>query len=235
MYMEIPLYTYIRVLSKNITMTKEIKPKKPRADKKKNIAEELCGRCSKPKWEWEWYCNCWRPSKYDPKYCDDIIEYFERCQAEILVDIKFFQPNKNVTVETILNPLAKENDVDNTLQAWAVKAIDQKLVMQRFPTYVRYARSIGVSKSTLFEWANGHKEFSDAMGVCKDISEAILLENWLQGTYNSTFAQFLLKNNHWYKDKQETELSGTVEQTQTLSDKQMDAITSIFSALGKHE
>lgn len=216
-------------------MTKETKPKKPRVDKKKTTEEKLCGRCSKPKWDWEWTCNCWRPTKYDPKYCDDIVAYFERCQAEILIDIKFFQPNKNVSVETILNPLAKENDVDNTLQAWAVKAIDQKLVMQRFPTYVRYARNIGVSKSTLFEWAEHHKEFSDAIGICKDIWEAILLENWLQGTYNSPFVQFLLKNNYGYKDKIETEHSGEVKQTQTLNEKQEKAVDAILSIFNKNE
>jgi DNA-binding XRE family transcriptional regulator len=77
--------------------------------------------------------------------------------------------------------------------------------MQRFPTYVRFARSIGVSRSTLFEWAEHHKEFSDSMKTCNEISEAILLENGLQGTYNSTFAMFLLKNNHGYKDKTEQE------------------------------
>lgn len=193
-------------------MTKETKPKKPRVDKKNNSEEKLCGKCNKPKWDGEWFCNCWRPTDYKEEYCKDIVDYFERCQAEILYDIKWFMPNKNVTVEDILNPHAKQlwEEVNTTLQAWAVKQIDQKLVMQRFPTFIRYARTIWVNKTTLYEWADKYEEFSNAMNDCRDIAEAILLENWLQWLYNSTFAQFLLKNNHWYKDKQEIDTTQSI-------------------------
>lgn len=147
-----------------------------------------------------------RPTKYKEEYCDKIVEYFEKCQAEIMLDVKFFHPNKNSTISTILNPLNE----DETLDAWNVKEITQKLVMQRFPTYVRFARSIGVNKSTLFEWKTESPKFSDSMDICKDISEAILIENWLQGTYNPTFAQFLLKNNHWYTDQKDIKHSGGI-------------------------
>jgi hypothetical protein len=36
------------------------------------------------------------------------VQYFEQCQAEIMLDIKFFQPNKNVVVQDILNPLVTD-------------------------------------------------------------------------------------------------------------------------------
>jgi len=148
-----------------------------------------------------WKKDTGRPTKYKAKYCEDIVNYFERCQAEILVDVKFFQPNKNATISTILNPLNE----DETVDAGNVKEISQKLVMQRFPTFARYARSIGVNKTTLYEWADQHTEFSNSIKQCNEISESILVENGLQWTYNSQFAQFILKNNHWYKDKSEVE------------------------------
>ena len=46
-----------------------------------------------------------------------------------------------------------------------------------FPSYVRFARKIGVNKDTLYEWAKENKEFSVAMKVCNEIAETILLEN----------------------------------------------------------
>lgn len=174
------------------------------------------------KWrQWEWW---WRPTKYKEEYCEQIIDYFERCQAEIMVDVKFFQPNKNATISTILNPLNEEE----TLEAGNVREIAQKLVMQRFPTYVRFARSIGVSKSTLFEWSTEYKKFSDSMDICKDISEAILLENGLQWLYNPAFAQFLLKNNYWYKDQSEVKSQVNVW-LGDMTDKQKEAILSLSS------
>lgn len=37
------------------------------------------------------------------------------------------------------------------------------------------------------------------------MQEGILIENGLNGTFNAQFAQFVLKNNHGYKDKTEVE------------------------------
>lgn len=152
-----------------------------------------------------------RPTKYKEEYCDDIVNYFETCQAEILVDIKFFQPNKNNPLSSILNPLAKEEQ-EETLQAGWVKEIAQKLVMTRFPTMIRYARRIWVDEDTMCIRDKAYPKFFSARKRCKEIQEAILLENWLQWIYNSQFAMFLLKNNHWYKDKFETEHSGEIKQ-----------------------
>jgi hypothetical protein len=90
-----------------------------------------------------------------------------------MVDVKFFQPNKNSTISTILNP----NNQEETLETGNVKEISQKLVMQRFPTFIRFARSIGVDSSTLYEWKGKYQEFSLSMNECLKIQEAILLEN----------------------------------------------------------
>ena len=84
--------------------------------------------------------------------------------------------------------------------------------MQRFPTMVRYWLSIDVDESTFEDWEKLYPEFLRARTKCKKIQEAILVENWLQWTYNSQFVQFLLKNNHGYKDKTETEHSWEIKQ-----------------------
>lgn len=170
--------------------------------KEENKWVEICWWCNRPKVD----CICWRPTKYDHKYCEDMVNYFEKCQAEILVDVKFFQPNKNSTISTILNP----HNEDETVDAGNVKEISQKLVMTRFPTFVRYARSIWVNKTTLYEWADKHPEFSNSLRQCNEIAEIILLENWLQWIYNSQFTQFLLKNNYGYKDKTEVETKQSI-------------------------
>lgn len=156
----------------------------------------------------DWKKDTGRPTKYKPEYCELIVEYFEKCQAEIMLELKFFNTSKVDLIAQIQNPLP--NSEDETLNAWPLKEIGQKLVMQRFPTYIRFARSIGVSKSTLFEWKDEYKDFSDSMDICKEISEAILLENGLQWTYNPTFAQFLLKNNYWYTDQKDIKHSWTL-------------------------
>jgi hypothetical protein len=46
-----------------------------------------------------------RPTKYYPKYCEEIIEYFEQCKAEVLVDISFYNTNKDEAISQIINPI----------------------------------------------------------------------------------------------------------------------------------
>lgn len=179
-----------------------------------------------------WKNDTGRPSKYREEYCDDIINYFEKCQAEIILDIKFFQANKNNPISKILNPLADEETEEElkTLNAASVKQIEQKLVMTRFPTITRYARSIGVNKTTIYERAKDHKDFSNSLEECKNIQESILIENGLQWTFNSQFAMFLLKNNHWYKEKADIDMTSKWESI-WLTDKQIqaiDALTNMF-------
>mgnify|MGYP006921325302 CR=1 FL=1 len=163
-----------------------------------------------------------RPTDYKPEYCQKMIEYFEQCKAEVLVDISFYNTNKEEVISQIINPIYENAEDWDLLNAWPVKRIEQKIAMNKFPSYVRFARIIWVSKSTLFERAKEHKEFSDSMVICNDISETILLENWLQGIYNPWFAQFLLKNNYWYKDKTELQHSWEVKSIHDFTFDSMD-------------
>lgn len=175
--------------------------------------------------DWSWKMDTWRPSKYDPIYCDKIVEYFEQCKAEVLVDISFYNTNKDWAISQIINPLYDDPKDWDLLWTWWVKRIEQKIVMNKFPSYVRFARMIWVTKSTLFEWAKEHKDFSVSMQICNDIAETILLENWLQNIYNPWFVQFLLKNNYGYKDKTEIEHSWEVKSIHDMTFDSLDSNT----------
>lgn len=107
-----------------------------------------------------------RPSKYDPKYIQEMIDFFKRD----------YTMRKNGKSE----------------------ACD-------FPSIARFAVNIDVAKSTIYEWANKHPEFSVALKKCQEMQEDIIVNNSLKGSYNGAFAQFLLKNNFGYRDKQEVD------------------------------
>lgn len=189
-------------------MVKEVKPKK--VYNKKPNGKNATGR----------------PTDYKEEYCEEIIAYFEQAKAEILVDVSFYNTNKEETMSQIINPIPLDPKDADLLNAWPVKRIEQKIAMNMFPSYVRFARKIGVNKDTLYEWAKENKKFSDAMKICNEIAETILLENWLQGIYNAWFTQFLLKNNYWYKDKSEVDTNVKMEVTD-ITPKQQSAIDSL--------
>lgn len=114
-----------------------------------------------------------RPTKYDPKYIQEMIDFFKRD----------YTIRKNGKTE----------------------ACD-------FPSIARFAVNIDVNKSTIYEWADKHPDFSNALKKCQEMQEDIIVNNSLKGSYNGAFAQFLLKNNFGYKDRQEVEQ--TVQQIQ---------------------
>lgn len=77
-----------------------------------------------------------------------------------------------------------------------------------FPTLQRFARTIGVCVDTLHEWAKVHEEFSDALTQAKEMQEAILLENAMDGAYNAQFAKFYAANAYGsrYRERQDVDL-----------------------------
>lgn len=123
-----------------------------------------------------------RPSKYDPKYCDEIIKFFD------------IAPYQKAT-ETI------------TFKDGSQKTVD-KTVANDLPFISQFAKKIGVSRDTINEWSKKHSEFSDALKKAKEMQEAILVTNGLHGLYNPTFAIFTAKNIAGWRDKIEQELYG---------------------------
>lgn len=87
----------------------------------------------------------------------------------------------------------------------------------KFPTFEKFAHSIGVTHETLRAWSNDEKkpEFSVAYKKAWDLQEAVFTEGVMQGAWQQTFSIFLAKNKFGWKDKQEThhthELGGEIK------------------------
>lgn len=114
-----------------------------------------------------------QPTKYDPKYCDMIIDYFGRNHVE---------------------------------------KVGGKIKGAELPQFTAFARTIGVRRSTLHNWTREHPEFLDAYNTAKQLQEELIANNAINGRYNPVFSQFMLKNCHNWKDRQEVEQ--TVQQIQ---------------------
>src|SRR3990167_5170237 len=93
-----------------------------------------------------------RPSSYDPKYCREIVSYFDR------------------------PPVIDGEAVD-------------------LPTLSGFARKIKKHRETLLNWAEHSPEFFDAIKLCKDMQEDILVQNALKGRYEQAFSIIFAKNN----------------------------------------
>lgn len=129
-----------------------------------------------------------RPTKYDPKYCDEIIEFFNREPSVPLV-------------------------VDGEVMMHKGKPI---MVACRLPTFEMFALSIGVHRETLRNWCDQHPEFFAAYKKAQDYQKEILIQNGLSGGYEKTFAIFTAKNVTDMTDKQEidhTSSDGTMRPT----------------------
>lgn len=107
-----------------------------------------------------------QPTKYDPKYCEMIIDYF---------DVKHYKK-----------------------EGRNIQGAD-------LPQFTAFARSIGVTRATLFNWTKEHQEFFDAYSTARQLQEELIVNNSINNRYNSYFAQFMLKNCHNWKDKSEVE------------------------------
>jgi sugar-specific transcriptional regulator TrmB len=100
--------------------------------------------------------NRGRPTKYNPEYCQDIIEYFK-------------------------------SEANETL-----------------PLFEEYATNLDISKSTLYKWAEDHKDFSDAMQKAKQIQETKWIQKSLANEVNVKFSIFMGKNCFGWTDRTES-------------------------------
>jgi hypothetical protein len=108
------------------------------------------------------------PTKYNKKYCIDIIRYFN------------IDPYKEITEITEYKDGTKKETI--------------KLVACDLPTFEGYSNKINVHVDTLYEWRKIYKDFSVSMTRCKAIQKTILIINGLKGLYQSNFAIFVTSN-----------------------------------------
>ena len=122
-----------------------------------------------------------RPTKYDPKYCDMLIEFFDRKPYEHVMTVnddggKCVATNKHGA--PVMSPC-------------------------EFPTFERFAYSIGVHRETLRNWCETNGEFFAAYKKAEMLQKDILIQNGLMGAYEKTFAIFTAKNVTDMRDRQD--------------------------------
>jgi hypothetical protein len=118
-----------------------------------------------------------KPTKYRPKYCKEIIAYFDR-EPYIIVD-------KTVTYAN-----------------GASKEITEKEPTD-LPLFGKFAHKVGVTHDTLIDWTKSYPEFGEAYKRAKQLQEHILITNGLAGGYAPAFAIFTAKNILGWRDKHE--------------------------------
>lgn len=121
-----------------------------------------------------------RPTLYDPKYVDEILDYFN-------------VPSFDVEISC-------DKEGNET----------QKRIPNSLPTLAGFACKIGVDRTSIWEWSKKHPEFSNAIKLCKDHQERILVDNALLGRYDKTFSIFTAKNLLDWRDRHEVQQDTTV-------------------------
>jgi len=78
--------------------------------------------------------------------------------------------------------------------------LTESIENNKVPTAARLAVNLGVSKSTLYKWAEDDIELSDTLKQLQSIQEATLIEGSLANKLNPTISKLMLAN-HGYHDK----------------------------------
>jgi len=131
-----------------------------------------------------------RPSKYRDEFCQQIIDYFR--DAPLLDEVEI--------------PHYKDGEV-----TWT----DTKRFPAIFPTLVQFAKSIGVSYPTVYDWQDEKSdryrpEFSTAYARAKMMQKNFLIQAGLSGVYNAQFTVFVAKNVTDMRDKQDIAIDGPI-------------------------
>ena len=126
-----------------------------------------------------------RPTKYDPMYCEKIIEFFDVSAQQTVYKRPYFPDGQ-------------------------IKSEDPVILPAPLPTFQKFADLIGVHVDTLHEWYREYKDFSEAYARAKQLQESIWLVNGMSGLYNAQFAQFFGKNCLGYKDRHDVDVETAV-------------------------
>ena len=159
-------------------MTDTTPPKKPKkkATKKKKAAKQQIIEPSK----------MGAPIKYDPKYCEMIINFFA-------------QP---LTRDQKITKMIVDQDVED--EDGKVTSGGRRMVVSHetrandLPTLVSFAQAIGVNYSTLWNWTKEYPDFLEAYEHSKQLQQNFLVQNGLHKRYNAGLVTLILMNNHGF-------------------------------------
>lgn len=134
-------------------------------------------------------------SLYDPKYCLDIIEYF---------DVKpYTVVTKNVRTSTGVAEMTVKEPSDPA-------------------HFAGFARLVRVHRGTLNDWVKSHPEFAEAYKICKEIQEDYLYTNGMLGLIKEGFAKFTAQNVLGWREKSDQDLKASVEPESSKSREVVD-------------
>lgn len=132
-----------------------------------------------------------RNTKYTPELCDKLIDFFTE------------EPYDDIEIPHY----GKDGEL---------KWIDKKRMPRKLPTLVQFAKQNNISVSVIFDWIDPknsvyHKEFDETLKKAKELQKDWLIQNGLQGLYNSIFAKFVAINITDMVDKVETDITSKGE------------------------
>lgn len=150
--------------------------------------------------------NVGAPTKYDPKYCDELIVFFSGPKNKQIIKSEKITKKANGTEEVFRE------------YVW---------VPEDLPTLDKFARKIGVDRKTLQRWAEAvypddfeieekrgklrRPRFSRAYNTGKVLQSEFLTDNGLRGLYPPASFIFVAKNVTEMRDKVEAAVDHTTK------------------------
>lgn len=80
---------------------------------------------------------------------------------------------------------------------------DQKGLIKTIPSYVGFAKTIGVTTRTLENWRKQYKNFGEACDECDALLQATIIGEGLSFRMHASFAKFILSSRYGMREKVE--------------------------------
>ena len=122
-------------------------------------------------------------TRYSPKYCDEIVAYFEMMAAKDTRE---------------LAPVVVTQDGDKS----SFQKTEVRRICAELPTIEGFAVSIKIPSTTVRGWAKDHEEFAVAYARAKDIQRQLLVDRGLTRQYDPQAFAFVAKNITDMNDRQ---------------------------------
>jgi hypothetical protein len=127
-----------------------------------------------------------RPSKYQPKFCAAIIDYFTQ---------ELYTERVKSRVTTASGNMTEHMELIGLPPKW----------------FGAFAYSIGVTQATIVSWTKTKPDFLSAYTRAKELQAEHIRSLASMGIYNSNFAQFTMVNISEWRIKNNVEHSGKVD------------------------
>ncbi len=142
------------------------------------------------------YFKLGRPSKYNPRYCKQIIDFF----------------TQELYTERIKSTLTQKNG----------SVIDNYELVPNPPLFIgEFAYTLGVDDKTLENWSKSQPAFLLAYTRARQLQQEHIIKLANIGLFNSNFAQFTMVNISEWRIKNNIEHSGKVD-AQVFFDKMLE-------------